>query len=489
VILIWVFDGLRPDLVQPALMPRLNAMRQRGAWFSQSYCAFPPVTRVNAATLASGSSPALHGIPGNTLYLRAGAGGRFGSTGDDAVLRGLRVGSAAPLLGAPTLAETLAAHGQHTLVVGTGSPGCAYLLHPEVGRAGGAIWHPAFCEPAGLGARVAAVLGPQPDTTGYSVEALSARVDYAARALSEVLVPAIEPALVIFWCTVPDGLHHRFGLGSPEATAGLHRADATFGGAIDALAERTGNSLDVIVTADHGYATVNRHVDVAGELGATWRSRRHADAWAVTVDGGAAHLFARDGRRPDAALRRVTVESLLEHDWAGAVFAGEETPGALPLAALGIDCARAPDLLVTFAWSDAPNAHGFRGQSPGGGAIAIGAGDHGGAAPFELRNTLLAAGPSFRQGAWNGAAGIGDIAPTVCRLLGVPAPARWDGRVLHEALAGQEAVQTGHAGAESAELLMAGEDARQLWLSLVRRGRSAYVQAAGRGDPAAFSYD
>jgi len=485
VILIWVFDGLRPDLVTPERMPALSSLREHGAWFSQSYCAFPPVTRVNAASLGSGSSPARHGIPGNTLFLRDAAGDRFGTTGDDAVLRGLRRSADAHLLTVPTLAETLATQGLDTLVVGTGSPGCAYLLHPEVARAGGGIWHPSFAEPAALGPLVEAKLGPSPEA-GYSTEALVARVEHATRALTDVLVPELRPALVCFWCTVPDGLHHRFGLGSPEALAGLRRADAIFGRTVEALRSTT-SDLDVIVTADHGYATVDRHVDVAGAIEAGLAPYGYAGRWAVSVDGGAAHLFARGGTVPGTALREATVAALLAHNWAGAMFAREQTAGALPLAALGVECERAPDLLLTFAWSDAPNRFGYRGLSPGGGGIAVGAGDHGGGSPHELRNTLVAAGPSFQRGVYAGAAGIADVAPTVCRILGVPLPAEWTGRLIAEALAGTASGAT--PPAEESRMLIAGEGERRVWLSLVDRGERTYVRAAGRGDPDAVRYD
>jgi hypothetical protein len=207
------------------------------------------------------------------------------------------------------------------------------------------------------------------------------------------------------------------------------------------------------------------------------------------VDGGAAHLFAAGGMPPDTTLREATVATLLRHDWAGAVFAREETAGALPLAALGIGCERAPDLLLSFAWSNAPNRFGYRGLTPGGGGIAIGAGDHGGGSPHELRNTLIASGPAFKTGVFAAAAGIADLAPTVCRILGVAAPAAWDGRVLIEALAGRYASADAASPAERPTLLTAGEGERRVWLSRVERSGRAYIRAAGRGEPAAFRYD
>jgi arylsulfatase A-like enzyme len=49
---------------------------------------------------------------------------------------------------------------------------------------------------------------------------------------------------------------------------------------------------------------------------------------------------------------------------------------------------------------------------------------------------MVASGPSFREGAVSATpTGAVDIAPTVLALLGLPAPDRMDGRILHEALA------------------------------------------------------
>ena len=88
-----------------------------------------------------------------------------------------------------------------------------------------------------------------------------------------------------------------------------------------------------------------------------------------------------------------------------------------------------------MAWEDGENRHGVRGLSAGQGGIAVGAGDHGGISPFEMRNTLIAAGPHFRAGTVSDVpCGIVDIAPTVLHCLGVTPPAEWGGRVLAEAL-------------------------------------------------------
>lgn len=435
-LLVCVFDGLRPDLVRPELLPRLCNLREQGTWFARSHCVFPSVTRVNAASLATGSYPSGHGIPSNTLFLpESNPAQPFQTTGDLAVLRTLRAEADLPLLDVPTTAEVLAEAGMSTVAVGTGSPGSAYLMNPEARRAGGATFHYDFCEPESLAALVEGRLGPHAGRArSETVENLGARIEHAAQALSEVIVPRLRPALAYFWCTVPDALHHRFGLGSPEACEGLRRVDAVFGRLLERLEHETGEPLNVIVTADHGYATIERTIDVEGTLRrAGVLGPSGAGAGGVTVDGGAGHLFFTGDR---AEQSQKAVAFLLRQPWVAAVLSRHSAPGALPLTAVNAENRRAADVTFCFAWRPGENRYGYGGLSLGGGGLPVGAGDHGGGSPFELRNALIAAGPAFRAGVSPHAAGVVDIAPTLCRVLGLAPPRAWDGRVLDEALIG-----------------------------------------------------
>jgi predicted AlkP superfamily pyrophosphatase or phosphodiesterase len=449
-LLVFVFDGLRPDLVRPDLMPRLCRLRDEGTWFERSHCVFPTVTRVNAASLATGSYPATHGIPSNTLYLPAdGVADPFQTTGDAAVLQRLRAAPDAPLLDVPTTAEALAAAGMGTVAVGTGSPGSAHLLNPEATRCGGATFHYAYCDPEQLRSQVEERLGPHAGAArSETVENLVARVEYAATALGDVLVPVRRPALAYFWCTVPDALHHHFGFGSPEACEGLRRVDAVFGRLVERL-EQVAGPPNVIVTADHGYATVEQTVDVAALLSeAAILGSAQNPCGFVTVDGGTGHLFFRE----QAAERSAAATAfLLQQPWVAAVLSRHEVPGALPLAGVDAENRRSADVTFCFAWRPGQNAHGWDGLSFGGGGLPVGAGDHGGGSPFELRNTLIAAGPAFRRGVSEYAAGIVDVAPTVCRVLGVQPSSAWNGRVLGEALLDSAKIEAS-AGTEIASV-------------------------------------
>src|SRR5258705_1364262 len=69
--LVIVVDGLRPDYVTPALMPRLARLGQRGIVFTAHHSVFPTVTRVNSSSMATGAYPESHGLLGNTVYIPA----------------------------------------------------------------------------------------------------------------------------------------------------------------------------------------------------------------------------------------------------------------------------------------------------------------------------------------------------------------------------------------------------------------------------------
>ena len=69
-VIVFVVDGLRPDSIDAADTPTLHRLRAEGVSFEASHAAFPTVTRVNAAVLATGHHPGATGILGNTMYVR-----------------------------------------------------------------------------------------------------------------------------------------------------------------------------------------------------------------------------------------------------------------------------------------------------------------------------------------------------------------------------------------------------------------------------------
>jgi phosphonoacetate hydrolase len=51
-VVLCVFDGLRPDMVTPELMPNLVRLAERGTWFREARSVFPSITRVATTSIA-----------------------------------------------------------------------------------------------------------------------------------------------------------------------------------------------------------------------------------------------------------------------------------------------------------------------------------------------------------------------------------------------------------------------------------------------------
>jgi hypothetical protein len=135
-------------------------------------------------------------------------------------------------------------------------------------------------------------------------------------------------------------------------------------------------------------------------------------------------------------MRRL-VEFLQCSDFAGVIFSRIAIEGTFPLEQVRIGTANnVPDVLVSMRWSADKNDFGTPGMfvSEGG---KRGKGSHASLSRFDMRNTLVAAGPDFKRGMINDLpSGNADLAPTILHILDVPQPSSsaMDGRVLQEAL-------------------------------------------------------
>jgi len=92
--------------------------------------------------------------------------------------------------------------------------------------------------------------------------------------------------------------------------------------------------------------------------------------------------------------------------------------------------ARSGDILVSANWTREPNEAGYAGKTTQSGVAG-----HGTSSPYDIHNTLIAAGPDFREHAVSDIpTGNVDLAPTLLQLLGLPVPTTMSGRVIDEAL-------------------------------------------------------
>jgi len=424
--LVIIVDGLRPDNVTPEGMPRLYRLGRRGIVFGAHHSVFPTVTRVNASSFVTGTYPETHGLLGNTIFIPSVDATRGLDTGERENLE--RVARAeGRLLTAPTLGELLERSGMKLLGVSSGSTGSAFLLNHTV--SGGAIIHTDYTLPPSLGARVAATLGPAPPHATPN----DAQNQRAIDAYLKVGLDTIHPDVTMMWLNDPDGSAHENGIGASITRTSLSLVDGGIGRIEDTLrAKGLLDRTNIIVTSDHGFST---HT---GEF----KLESLVEPFARTMADGTKDIVVAEGaiylRAGDPARVNAIVAALQRQPEVGAIFTrsavngGREgiVPGTLSFDLARWNHRRSGDILVSANWTDKTNAAGFRGTT-----TQTGIAGHGSSSPFDIHNTLIAAGPDFRERATSDAPTSNvDIAPTLLRLLGLPAAPSMTGRVIEEGL-------------------------------------------------------
>jgi predicted AlkP superfamily pyrophosphatase or phosphodiesterase len=82
-VIVFVWDGMRPDSISERDTPHLAALAKRGTYFADNHSSYPTFTMMNAAAFATGAFSGKSGFFGNTVY-RPGAPART-SGGDEVV--------------------------------------------------------------------------------------------------------------------------------------------------------------------------------------------------------------------------------------------------------------------------------------------------------------------------------------------------------------------------------------------------------------------
>ena len=131
----------------------------------------------------------------------------------------------------------------------------------------------------------------------------------------------------------------------------------------------------------------------------------------------------------DALQRRPEVGAIFTRPRPGGGAEGT-VPGTLSFDVARWNHPRSGDILVSSNWNRETNAAGVAGTTTDGNVAG-----HGSSSPYDIHNTLIAAGPDFRQRAVSDVPTSNvDIAPTLLRLLGLPPAPSMTGRVISEAL-------------------------------------------------------
>ena len=407
-----VCDGLGAEWIDAERTPKLAALQAGHRSAGDHRAVFPSVTRVSAASIATGCHPARHGLEGNQMALFEDGRLAVHNVGAPSFRQTLRQATGQTLR-VPTLAERLASCGGQVAYSNV-SPGAAYFLDPD--HFGTVLHRAGSFGPGGTALTGAAHLAVTHDLAGD--------IEMARRFCAEI-VPSGEYALGVLWLANPDLTLHHEPLGSPEHLQALKVTDGLVGEVLDAVrAHEDRFDTLVLVASDHGHETVGRSVHVG-----RWLSENGLEAelrhgrLAVASQGTSALIYATEKARPalDEALSRMRKEP-----WVGAILTGEA------LAATGLSGATL-FAAVDTARHDECNGYGVAGTrwlvEDGESPPEIGCGHHGGLGPQETRPFLVLAHADFGRGRIERTTSLVDIAPTILDFLGQPAD-RLDGTAI-----------------------------------------------------------
>lgn len=486
-IVVVVFDGLRPDSVTEQDMPNLYALAQSGTRFSRHHPVYPSSTEVNGTALATGGYPKHTGIMANNEYRpQIDALKSIAIEDEAAVRKGDRV-SHGKYIQLPTVAEILRGAGMRTVVAGT-KPVALLLDRAErdakIGEQSETLVEGKSL-PAGLLTREGVV--PFPPKVDNRKTPNRAQDEWTTRVLTNQLWGEGLPEYSVLWLSDPDYTQHGFGPNALTARQALHNSDEDLGRVLEAL-DRLGvrNQTDVLVVSDHGFSTISKNYDLAKVLRragfdaeSKFTAAPQPGQIVVVGNSGSSCLYVIGH---DKAVSRRLVEFLQKSDFAGAIFSRDEFEGTFPLSQVSVDTAGAPDVMFSACWSSEPNHDGMPGTLVSEGKRGPGQGNHSSLSRYDMHNTLVAAGPHFKQHFVDELpSGNADVAPTILHLLGFPTD-QLDGRVLGEALVGG---QTPAEPVETQTLRAAhnvGTTHWQQYLTISRIGNYVYFDEGNRGN-------
>jgi arylsulfatase A-like enzyme len=484
-IVIVVWDGMRPDLVTPQNTPTLWKLAQAGVTFRDHHAVYLSATHVNAAAIETGMYPQHTGLIANYDYRPDLDDEKFVSTEVPRFIdKGDRI-SHGKYLQAPTLAEMVRSAGGRTAVAAAKTIGILLDRQADVQAAGSSVTLSAGqTRPASALEAMKAAAGWYPGSPIYTH---AQRDAWTTAALTQSLWKDGVPAFSILWLGEPDLTQHETAPGAPAALAAIKSSDQNLATVLGALQKKgLTDQTDVFVVSDHGFSTIEQGNDVKRYLMedgfnalVDWEEKPKSGDVILVGNGGSVLFYVVDH---DAATVKRLVERLQRSNFAGVILTANPMPGTFPLNKLLIDTPNGPDVVMAGRWTKKKNQYGVPGLIESDWNRGAGKGTHATLSPFDMHNILFAAGPDFQKGAVdNLPTGNIDLAPTILRILKIPAAQPMDGRVLTEAMTGQGEDQP-KAAEEKIEATQEFTDGTwRQYLSQARVGTTIYLSEGNGG--------
>lgn len=315
-VIIFVADGLRRGSVTAEDMPTFYKLRTSGVDFKNSHAVFPTFTTANASAIATGHGLGDTGDYSNTLWPgvwltkpdpQAADGTVMPFLENDPLLADMNATFNGNYLGEKPLLSVARDHGFNVAAIGKIGPTAIQMIDAvnwddtgQLDAKGTILIDDSTGTPAGLpvpydlqeAMRKAEVPVDAPlrsngfgDTSqfsnGFSGDAQTpgtlaadrVQVSWLADVTTRVVLPKFaaekKPFVLLFWCRDPDATQHNQGdslqhlspgINGPTSKQALHNADHALKELMDWLDANPAvkATTDVIVTSDHGFATITR---------------------------------------------------------------------------------------------------------------------------------------------------------------------------------------------------------------------------------------
>ena len=564
-VVLFVADGLRFRMVDDNTAPTMAAMARQGVSLRNGHALFPTFTMANASGMATGHMLGDTGTFSNTIYTGfevPGAGDSLtpflesdavlgdvdehftGNYLDEAtVLKVARdkgystasIGKIGPAL----LFDPTERTGEQTILIddATGTPK-GIPLSTEVSERLKTASVPLVAPPRGANGIPGNVA--KPGTLSANV----VQQDYFASVTTRVVLPMFKernkPFLLVFWSRDPDGTQHNQGdsldrlipgINGPTSLAAIRNADDNLAALLAALKELSLDvTTDVIVTADHGFATISKEsatsfaatqsyknvpphllppgflaIDIAHGLGMSLLDpdNRYQEVPAGSYPSRGNGLIGGDKTNPEAVvaanggsdlvylpsgdkvLARGIVDILAAQDYVSGLFVSEDfgpIPGTLPISAIdlkGSAVTPIPAIVVNFRTFSTGCADPLTCTvEVADTVLQQGQGMHG---TFSRADTIIiggAAGPDFRAGFTDPAPmSNADIGRTMATILGLQIhdTGKLIGRVLREAMPNGKMPDW----KTSLQISTADSDGHRTIVQTQHVGDTRYLSAAG----------
>lgn len=303
-VILFVWDGMRPDAISEADTPNLAALKRAGTYFSDNHSSYPTFTMMNAAAFATGSFSGKSGFYGNSLW-KPGAPARTSGgnavdmndpvfTEDYGILRQLDRNQDNHLLLVQTLLQTAQKNGLVTAAVGKSGP--AFM---QDYKTGGFVIDEKAVFPLSFARELQAAHIALPENAPFAYRdgelkladdngdptfnsplmhlddsvtpnpaddhgaPPTAANKYLMSVFLDYILPKKHPDISIVWLRNPDSTEHPYGVGSPNFHLALKAQDELLGKLQAKLAELgMDKDTDLIVVSDHGHSNVSGPLDL-----------------------------------------------------------------------------------------------------------------------------------------------------------------------------------------------------------------------------------